>query len=400
MIDTTQYMDVTKKFNHYKESILKEFVQSGIYPDNALIKSRLENIDMNLSLFKHHKIMPGDRFNTAEYNECIKLIYADIKIMFELLYELQIKEYHKQQNFITSYINELYSVVDTYKKRADYENSSTTFGKTLLFQNNSFKISSDNSTTLIDLEDVNIADTSTISCIANVNNINPDNLIFVFTDTVDKKQYMITPYNYSGETLTLPGTKETTNTIIEMSKDQKITGPVVLDINSEINIKYKYTVLGGKNQIFINYKDENRYDVENVPTSLGALTFNDNTYINFYVVGGNSISFKFNKKPLATNFPTDEQIINNLDPMHHFFIECGKDFSFEVELNKGDIYAVKEDAIVNNNKLYYTGTNLIRDFNIVEEKTGELKTYNAQLKLYNDNDESFDIESIVIKQME
>lgn len=400
MLDTTQYMDVAKKFNYYKESILKEFVQNGVYPDNSLINSRLRSIDMYISIFNHHKILPGDRFNTDEYNEYLKLIYADLKILFELLYELQVKEYNKQQDFITSYVNELYSVVDTYKKRADYENSSTTFGKTILFQNNSFKINSENSTTYIELEDIEVSDASSISCIANINNVDPDNLVFVFTDILTEKKYMITPYNFSGEILTMPGIKSTENTVITMPEDQKITGPVMLEIGSEVNTKHKYTVLGGKNKIFVNYKDINNYDIKDVPTSLGSLIFSNKTYINFYVVGGNSVSFKFNKKPLAANFPTEEQRISNLNPIHHFFIECDEDFSFEIELDKGDIYAVKEEAIINNNKLYYTGTNLIRDFNIIEQKTGELKTYNAQLKIYNDNDEDFDIESIIIKQVE
>ena len=400
MIDTSTYKDVIKKFNHYKESILKEFIQNGIYPDNSLIDSRLKNIDMYLSIFKHYKVMPGEKFNTAEYNEYIKLIYTDFKILFELLYDLQIAEYNKQQNFITSYTNELYAVVDTYKKRADHENSSTTFGKTLLFQNNSFKINSENSTTIIDLEDIKISDASTISCIANINNVDADNLLFVFTDKSTNVKHQITPFNYSGETLTMPGIKTTSNTIIEMSAEQKVTGPVVLDIDNEIDTKHKYTVLGGKNQIFVSYKDENKYNIENVPTSLGSLMFNDKTYINFYILNGNSVSFKFNKKPLAANFPTDEQRISNLDAIHHFFIECDNDFSFEIELDKGDIYAVKEEAIINNNKLYYTGTNLIRDFNVIEEKSGEIKDYKAQLKIYNDNEENFDIESIIIKQVE
>lgn len=398
-----EYKDVVKKFNYYKESVLKEFVQNGIYPDNSLIESRLKSIDMYLSIFKHHKIMPGERFNPAEYNEYIKLIYSDLKILFELLYELQIEEYHKQQNFITSYINELYAVVDMYKKRAEYENASTTFGKTLLFQNSSFKISNDNSTSIIELEDLNITNASSISCIANINNVDPDNLLFVFVDKSDitgNTKYQITPFNYSGEILTMPGTKMITKTEIEMPEDQKITGPVVLDINEVIDTKNKYTVLGGKNKIFINYKDQNKYDINDIPTSMGSLIFSDKTYINFYVVGGNSVSFKFNKKPLAANFPTDEQRISNLKDIHHFFIECDKDFSFEIEIDKGDIYAVKEYGIINNDKLYYTGTNLIRDFNIIEEKVGELKEYSVQLKIYNDNDADFDIESIIIKQVE
>lgn len=400
MLDASQFTDVVKKLAYHKQEILKEFVQKGIYPDNALIESRLNSIDKHLSIFKHYNVVPGQRFNVNEYNKSLQLIYEDLRILYELLHEFQIEEYYKQQNFINSYINELNSVVDTYRKRAEFENSSTTFGKTLLFQNNNFIINNQNSTTIIELNPIKADNASELICLANVNNVNPDNLLFVFTDKETNKHYQISPYNYSGETLIMPGKKSINTYNIEMAEDQKITGPVILSTNSVIDPKNKYTILGGKNKIFLNYKDNNSFDIQDIPTSLGSYIFTDKTYINFYVVDGNSVTFKFNKKPIATNFQIEEQRITNLKPIHHFFIECDKDFSFEVELDKGNIYAVKENGIINNNKLYYTGTNLIRDFNVIEESSGDTKEYKAELKIFNNNEDNFDIESIIIKQVE
>lgn len=400
MLDSSQFTDVAKKLAYHKQEILKEFVQTGIYPDNALIESRLNSIDKHLAIFKHYNVVPGQRFNTDEYNNSLKLIYEDLRILYEILYQFQVEEYYKQQNFINSYINELNSVVDTYKKRADFENSSTTFGQTLLFQNNNFIINNENSTTIIELNSIKADNASELICLANINNVDPDNLLFVFTDNETNKSYQISPYNYSGETLTMPGKKSITNYNIEMAEDQKITGPVILNTDSIINPKNKYTVLGGKNKMFLNYKDKNSFEIQDIPTSLGSYLFTDTTYINFYVVDGNSVTFKFNKKPIATNFQIEEQRISNLKPIHHFFIECDKDFSFEVELDKGNIYAVKENGIINNNKLYYTGTNLIRDFNVIEESSGDMKEYKAELKIFNNNEDNFDIESIIIKQVE
>lgn len=398
-LDTEQYRDVLKKFNYHKEKILKEFVQKGIYPDNNLIESKLNSIDMHLSLFKQYNVVPGDKFDANEYNNTIKLIHNDICILYELLYEMQIEEYYKQQQFINSYINELHSIVDTYKKRAEFENSSTTFGKTLLFQNNEFKINNLNSTTVIELNEITADNASVISCLANINNVDQDSLLFVFTDNETNKTYQVSPYNYSGETLTMPGTKTVNEYNIEIPEDQKITGPIILSTGAAIEPKNKYTILGGKNKIFVNHKDKNMFDIKDVPTSIGSLMFDEKTYINFYVVNGSSITFKFNKKPLATNFQVEEQRVSNLDPIHHFFIECDKEFSFEVELDKGDIYAVKEDGVLNNNKLYYTGTNLIRDFNVIEESVGIPKKYKSELKIFNNNEDNFEIDSIVIKQM-
>ena len=130
------YLDVEKKLKYHKEKILKEFVQKGIYPDNKLINSRLQSINSHLSLFKNYNKITGEKFNANEYNESLLLIYKDLKILYDVLYELTIKEYNNQQNFINSYINELSSIVDTFEKRAQFENNSTTFGKTLLFNVN------------------------------------------------------------------------------------------------------------------------------------------------------------------------------------------------------------------------------------------------------------------------
>lgn len=399
MLDSTQYSDVIKKINYHKETILQEFIQKGIYPDNTLISNRLKNIDSYIALFKNSNVVTGEKFNVEEYNEYIKLIYKDLKILFELLEELQIKEYYRQQNFIESYINELYSIVNTYESRAKYENTSTTLGKTLLFKNNGFTIENDNSTTIINLDNIEINNASTLYCIANINNIDPENLIFVFTDENDNS-HQVTPYNYSNETLTMPGEKTIKETYVEIQNEQKLNSPFILSTDAPIDYKNKYTILGGKNKMFINYDSLNSSEVEEAPTSLGTFITKDKCRINFYIVNGNSVSFKFNKKPLYTNFPIEEHRISNLDKIHYFFIECEKDFSFEIELDKGDVYAIKEPGIINNDKLYYTGSNLIDDFNIIEEQSGEPKNYKAQLKIYNDNDSSYDIESIVIKQLE
>lgn len=394
------YLDVLKKFNYHKELILKEFIKNNIYPDNELIQSRINNIDLYLSIFKHNNVVTGEVFNTNEFNKAIEFIYKDIVILYELLQEIQVERLHKLQNYIASYLHELHSITDTYKKRADLENTSTTLGKTLLFQNNQFKIDNDNATTILKLKDVEIEDAASIACIANINNIKTDNMLFVLTDSETNKEYKIAPYNFSEELLTMPGKKNISYFNIEMTEDQKMTGPIYLNLNKDIDTNNKYTILCGKNKIFINYKDENRFEIDDSPSTLGTKFYNKNTYINFYVLNGNTVSFKFNKRPISANFPIDDLTVTNLDSIHHFYIECDDEFTFEIELDKGDIYAIKENGIINNDKLYYTGTNDVKDFNIIEEAKGKAKTYHTELRIYNNNDNNIDIDNIVIKEME
>lgn len=393
----SEYLDVTQKLQYYKEELLKSFIKRGIYPDNSLIANNLADIDTKLSLFKNYNKSTGEHFDVNEYNECLKLIYKDITILYSILEELAIKEFNDLQNYISSYITELNSVVETYEARATYETNSTTLGETLLFQNNSFTVTNDNSTTIVKLDDVDFEAASEVACIANVNNVNKNNIVFSFVN--GETELTVAPYNIGNATLVIPGKKTTTTHDYSLTGAQTTSGSILLNIDADVAVKNKYTVLAGKDKMFINHKEDNTYKTQDIPNSSGSLIFNDKMYINFYVVGGNSITFKFNKKPVATNFPIDENTITGLDPVHHFYLEVDEDFYFEVELDKGNIYAINEEGIINNNKLYYTGPNVVSDFHIIEEATGESVTYTAKLKIYNDNDNNTDIENIVIKKL-
>lgn len=391
------YLDVEQKLAYYKETILQQFIQKGIYPDNSLISNNIADIDLNLALFKNYNKSAGVAFDTAEYNETLKLIYNDITILYNVLNTLAIKEFNDLQNYINSYITELNSVVETYESRAAYESNSTTLGDTLLFQDNNFTISNDNSTTIVNLSSVDFEAASVIACIANVNNVKTDNIVFSFTS--GDTELTVAPYNVGNTTLTIPGSKTTTTYDYSLSDSQTTTGSILMNISATPSVVNTYTILGGKDEMFINKVSDNSYTTQSVPNSSGTLVFSEQSYINFYVVGGNSITFNFNKKPISTNFPIDESIISGLDTVQHFQLEVDADFCLEIELDTGNIYAIKEDGIINNNKLYYTGVDIITDFHIIEEAPGASTTYTAQLKIYNDNNNSAEIDNIVIKKL-
>lgn len=394
----SNYKDVNKKLEYYKKQILREFVSKGIYPDNSLIESRLKNIDTYLALFQNYNVITGNLFNANEYNERLKLIYQDLSFLYELLYELTVLDYNKLQNFINSHLSELNSIVETYNKRAEYENSTTTLGKTLLFKNNSFSIEIKDSMTIINLGNIDIANGSTIACISNINNVSAEDIVFKFKEQGQDSWLVTSSYNYNNDLLVMPGELKKTVYEHELQDQQKISGPLLLDVVSEVNIKNKYDILGGKNKIFVNYKDNDGFIVEEKPLTADSLSFDKKAYINFYVVDGNSISFRFNKKPVATNFPVDTQRVDDLNYIHHFFIECEEDFSFEFELDKGTVYAIKETGIISDDKLYYTGSEQVSDFLIIETATGDEKSYEVVMEAHNSN-EDIDIDSIIIKQL-
>lgn len=393
------YKDVEKKLEYYKQQILQELVKKGIYPDNELIESRLKTLNAHIALFQNYNVVTGKNFNANEYNERLKLIYIDLNFLYELLYELTVLEYNKLQNFINAHLSELNSIVETYNKRAQYENNSTTLGKTLLFQNNSFSIENKDSVTVVNFENIKIPNAAIIACIANINNVKAEDVIFKFRQ-VGKEQWINTsPYNYNNDLLKMPGELKRIKHEYKLQDNQVINGPLLVDITSEINMKNKYDILGGQNRIFVNYKDNEGFIVEEKPLTIDSMAFDKKAYINFYVVDGNSISFRFSKKPIATNFPIDTQRVDNLNYIHHFFIECDENFSFQFELDKGQVYAIKETGVIADNKLYYTGSNQINDFLIIETATGEENEYEIKMEAHNSNEE-IDIDSIIIKQIE
>lgn len=395
----SDYKDVEKKLEYYKQQVLQELVKKGIYPDNELIESKLNSYNAHMAIFKNYNVVTGNLFNANEYNERLKLIYADLKLLYELLYEITVLEYNKLQNFINSHLAELNSIVKTYNKRAEYENSTTSLGKTLLFQNNSFSIESKDSTTILNLDNLDIPNAAVLACIANINNIKAEDVIFKFRKVGTEQWINASPYNYNNEVVIMPGERKKTIYEYNLQESQVITGPLLIDIDSNINIKNDYTILGGKNRIFVNYKDKDGFIVEEKPLTLDSLVFKQKAYINFYVVDGSSISFRFNKKPIATNFPIEAQRIEDLDYIHHFFIECDEDFSFQFEIDKGQVYAIKETGLISNNNLYYTGSEKVKDFKVIEYATGEENSYEVKVEAYNSN-EAIDIDSIIIKQVE
>ena len=388
------YLDIANKFIYYKEKIINDFIKKGIYPDNKLINSKLKNIDLNLALFKNYNIKSGENFNTNEYNENLKLIYLDLKYLYDILEKLAINEFNNLQMYINSYINELNTIVNTYKKKADYENNSTTLGETILFQDNNFTIDNENSTTIIELDSVLLKKGSEIACIANINNIDLDNVIFSFNNG----EFSCCPYNSSFQSFIVPGEK-TINEYDYVLQQNSSSNNIIINIDTEINNKNNYNILCGKDLISITDSNK-KYITQKITNDSKAILFTEKSSINFYILNGDNVSFKFNKKPINCNFSLDDNTITNLKPIQNFHIEVDEDTTFEIELGKGYIYAISENGIVNNNNLYYTGLNVSNDYHIIETIPGEEVNYDLKLKILNDNNNLAEIQSIIIKNLD
>lgn len=395
------FRDIELKLNYHKERIITSFIKRGIYPDNRLIQSQLNDIELRLSIFKNPKIKEGSQFNTNKINDSIKYIYDDLSILYKLLYEVTVSEYNSLSYYINSHLRELENTAQMYLKRANLESYSTALGKSILFKHNDFEIDKKDNNTVINLGTVSISDATKIACIGNINNADHSNIVFKFTEVESEKPNVIScnSYSYNRDFVVFPGELERNEFEINISESQKINSSLELPIVATNSDNGKFITLAGKDKILYKMANENGEIIEEKPIAINALSFKSHSYIDFYVVGGSSITFRFNKKPLATNFNTNANRIENLDYIHHFFIECDTDFSFDFELERGSVYAIKENTLINQDKFYYSGQVDVKDFMIVNFLSKEPKEYNATVEIYNTAISEDDIESIMIKKI-
>lgn len=391
------YKDIEKKLIYHKENIINAFIKKGIYPNDSLIKFKLESIDERISIFNSPIIKEGSYFDTSHFNKCIKLIYNDLAILYKVLYEINKIEFNQLNQYSKMHINEMQNIADLYLEKSNLEAYSTTLGKTILFLNSNFDLDYKNNVQVINLGQLEIENASEILCIANINNIEYNNILFKFFD--GGNTYTVNPYNYNNSTLIMPGNITRNIYEVNLQESQVINGMIELPVNLEI-LNNKYLTLGAKDKILYKKANENGEIIEEKPIAINALNFSGHCYIDFYTLNCTGITFRFNKKPIAANFNIDESKITDLDYIHHFFIECDDNFTFDFEIEKGQVFAIKERTLIENDSLYYSGNiKDIKDFVIIETLDGDISKYNTYIEINNSNIKNSDIKSIMIKKI-
>lgn len=391
------FKDIELKTNYHKERIIKAFVNKGIYADNKLINSQLNNIELRLSIFKSPTLKHGEKVNVKELNSAIISIYNDLKILYEILYEITVIEYNKFESYINTHLIELEQSANMYLKRTKLESNSTSIGQSLLFKYDNFEINKKDNHSVIDLGKIKVEDCSKIICMADINNVEHKNMVFKFKK--DDNSYFCNSYSYNHDTFVFPGTQKVEEHSAEIMNGQTINSMTKLNI-IPLNISTsKFYTLAGKNTVFCKYINDDG-NIESYNTiSIDNLSFSKHCYIDFYIYNGDSVSFNFNKKPLATNFNTDNNVVENLDKIHHFFMEVEAGFAFNMEVERGSVYSIEEKTIVNQGNLYYSGQSKATDYLVLEYLKGESQEYSASIELYNTSISLDDINSIMIKNI-
>lgn len=392
------YKDIYEKLKFHKEKIIQSFIKTGIYPTDNEVNRLLNSIDASLPLLQVQRVEPGDNFDSKAYNKMIECIYKDLQLLYQMLQEYQIKEFIELKAFSDNHLQEIQSKVNYYLNKSKQESQTTTLGKTLYYQDSNFNRKVDNTLTFIDLGSIDIVPGSRIACLLDANDIYKNQAIFIFESPIGNLK--VTPFNANQNSLLIPGEK-TKNEYDYSLNDNLITNDkILMDLKIEINKENKYYILGEKDKVFVKqFGETTKQSFMYRPTPLNQLGFKEKTYIDFYTVGSQSITFKFSKKPVKTNFAINNYKVENLDYVHHFFIEAEPDFSFEFEIDKGDVYAIKEEGKIINDNLYFPKMIETKDFHIIEYDNSKKTKYNCYVQITNDNDEPIKINSITIKQL-
>lgn len=392
------YKDMAIKMKYHKEKIIQSFINLGVYPTDDRIKELLASIDLSTAYLSVEEAVPGKAFDTKTYNAMFLSIYKDLELLYQLLFELAVEEYTLLTSFVDTHINNLEDTMSFYQEKAEQETHTTSLGNTILFKNHSFNTKVQNNITHIDLGPISVHKGSRIASIFNANDIEGDQVIFNYTK--EKTSLKATPYNYNYNSVVIPGEANKTEYTYTISEDQIVKGMIKIDIHKAPVAENAYTILAAKNKVLVKQFGEiTKHQIRNRPTKFDMLSFSEKSYIDFYTIGTKSITFRFNKKPVSTNFSLDNYIVSNLNYIHHFFIECDAGFSFDFDIDGGEVFALKEQGIIIDKELFFTKNIEVREFKIIEYALGEKETYNASVDIINDTEDPVDIKTIMIKEL-
>ena len=391
------YKDMLLKLEYHRNNIIKSFIKQGYFPKKEEINNKLMLIDERLALFKSYNFQPGELFNHKEMNHALEMLYRDIAFLYKIIEQINTEKYNKMLLKLEAHMVNLETLANHFKKRADEEIKGTSLGKTLLFKTSDWDIDVKDESLEVFVGTLDLIQGSEISCFANINNTDKRNVLFKFKAENSMDDFNALPYNYNNDTYIVPGEITVKEEVIEM--------PESFNINSEIVIPYdvymenEYKILSGKNKIVVTDKETGTISVKDFPTSEKPLEIKSNSFISFFIENKGVLEYNFNKKPFHTNFSIQDGTVTIEKDIQKIFLDVEEGFICYFNLDDDmNVYATKEDAIVDNNSLIYDNMMIARDFKVKEYVKDKLTRYNIYVSITEmDNDEVID--SIYIKEV-
>lgn len=398
MENIMEYKDMYKKFCFHKEEAIKSLLKQGIYPEDDVVEKIIANIDSRLALFKQYVFMPGKKVNVQELNHSLDMIHKDLEFLYEIVIDIYNNEYSKLTTYIESHLSYLEALVDKYEKRTQEETNSTTFGKTLFFESNSFDIETNDNRTTIDLGEIELLSGTTIACFANVNNTESQDIAFSFEAEDSNKDFNTLAYNYNNTKAVVPGELSVNIKDLELNKDFNVTDSVRINANN-LNQNNDYKIMGGKGYILVKNLETMTDYLYEMPSFETTLSIPFRAHISFYLIDGDEFEYIFNTRPIHTNFSLSNSKVRLTNENKYAFMETPANFTFGISLMEGEIFAVKENGVIKDNALYYYGNKDVKTLQIREYVRDNTVKYKAKVTIESNDISHLDIDSIYIKEL-
>lgn len=392
----SQFDTEIEKIKYYKEKISQELVKTGIHVDNDAINKRLEAINTSLAIFQYKDVQEKTQFNVDKFNTDFECIYADLEILYKLVYKYCIDEYEKIKAYAENHLTSLEAIARKYELKTKFETGSTSLGETIFFQISGFDKDISNEVTKIDLGSVQVTPASKIVCMIDADNVDDSQVIFNIGGQT------CLPYSFNHDYITVPGERKTC--IYNYTVNDNIDAAVmrVMNIDSFTPSQNNtYFIFAGENMIKNSSGSSIKLiDLSNktsISCSSPSLT-NKAGKVTFYVKNGSYIKFDFAYKPNYTNF--SGTYIDNLKNVEFIEIDYTNIITFNV-LTDGKIYADKKNGIIKDGFLYYP--DILPDvskYTIIEYKTDKETSVNVSVSINGQNTETGpSINMIALKQL-
>lgn len=397
------YKDMIEKLKFHKNNIINSFIKKGYYANESEIQSKIAEIDARLALFDAYITKSGNYMNVKEMNYCFAMIAKDIEILYKVLEDILINDFASLNVFIEASLTELEAKADYCKKRCNEEVNSTALGTTVFFKANSWNISEEDETNIIDLGTIELVEGMDISCFANIEDIYESNIVFEFKNNDPEKSFLALPYNYNENSYKVPGQISINEYPLSMPV-ASVTDDYI-PIEYDINFENRYKIAGALGGMQVTYKRTNETYLYKFANVDNAFVAEEDCIVEFFIVDGNKVAdmfmeYSFTEAPISTNFSLQNGEIALNKEVVRIVVECQKGLGMFFNVPTGTIYASFEEPVIANRRtLLYKGNWNIRDFVLREYVRANKTKYNVKVYIKSTENIIGKIDSIYIKEV-
>ena len=382
------YSDEIKKIEYYKQRIIDRYLNQGQIIDKLKLQSYIDTIDTKLSVFRQGFIENGEVLDLDKFNQQKAALYQDLKILYELIFELANERLTTTEAYIKCSMAELNELAKKYQYKTALESLSI-YGNTIYYKTNGFIQYYNGGRVYIELGPVSIPSGSIIACLLDSNECDHKDVTFKFDDNtqiadyLNNKSYLFIEGNYKINTYDIKSE-------INYSESFKIP------VETEIKENTQYNLLAGEDYVKIKYFDTG--EIEYIKKTLNIpVTIDRDAEISFYTYNATYLELDMNKVPEYKNFEGN----NIISPKQRqkVLLKVNSGFTFDLATD-GRLFADISSCIINNQELY-SSVNYpnIDSYTVEEIEYGDPVNFsNVQVIVNNADTTFYDINYIAIKQ--